>query len=218
MSGEMRLVFYDGWEAPSSHRARFFIREKGRDVDVVFIDVRGGEHLEDWYQAINPACLVPALRTEEGVVVTENDGIATYLEALWPDPPLLGRTPLEQGQIAEWNNKVELEGLQPLSAIIRNTLPDFAGKAIPGREAYEQIPELATRGKRQVRLFLDVLEARLSSAEYMSGKEFGYADISAIIFIDLGAKTGLLAMESYPQIQRWAGAVRNRSAYLELWG
>lgn len=47
MSGEMRLAFYDGWEAPSSHRPRFFMREKGRDVDVVLIDVRGGEHLED---------------------------------------------------------------------------------------------------------------------------------------------------------------------------
>ena len=161
---------------------------------------------------------MPALRTEEGVVVTDNDGIAAYLEALWPDPPLLGRNPLERGRIAEWNNKVELEGLQPLSAIIRNTLPDFAGKAVPGREAYEQIPELATRGERQVRLFLDVLEARLSSAEYVSGEQFGYADITAIIFIDLGAKIGMLEVESYPQTRKWAGVVRSRSAYFGLWG
>ena len=212
------LLFYDGFEAPSSHRARMFIREKGRTIRTVPIDVRAGEHLAEPYRSINPACLVPALRSVDGVVITENDGIAAYLEALWPEPPLLGEGALERGQIAEWNNKVELEGLQPLSAVIRNSLPDFKGRALPGQEAYEQIPELAARGKRQVAAFLDVLERRLSREAFVSGRRFGYADITAIIFIDLGEKFGLFETEAQSEIFRWAGHVRNRKSYQGLWG
>ena len=88
-----RLLLYDCAAAPSARRARMFIAEKGRSIARMNIDLRARAHLAPEYLAINPAGMVPALRTVEGEIITENDGIAAYLEALWPDP---GPTPFSR--------------------------------------------------------------------------------------------------------------------------
>ena len=56
---------------------------------------------------VNPMATLPVLVTDDGEVITENAGIAAYLEALEPEPPLMRRTPLEKGQVARWNAIVE---------------------------------------------------------------------------------------------------------------
>jgi glutathione S-transferase len=44
------------------------------------------------------------------VVLTDNAAITAYLEALQPDPPLLGVTALEKAEVASWNWRAEFEG------------------------------------------------------------------------------------------------------------
>jgi glutathione S-transferase len=51
-----------------------------------------GEQLSDAYRAINPQCTVPALRTPDGAVLTDNAAITAWVEASYPEPPLLGVT------------------------------------------------------------------------------------------------------------------------------
>jgi glutathione S-transferase len=60
---------------------------------------------------------VPALRTEEGPVLTDNAGIAAYLEARFPHPVLLGSTPLEKAEIARWNWRLEFEDQFPVNTV-----------------------------------------------------------------------------------------------------
>ena len=45
-------------------------------------------------------CTVPALRVETGEVLTDNAAIAAYVEARFPEPPLLGTAPLDKADIA----------------------------------------------------------------------------------------------------------------------
>jgi glutathione S-transferase len=71
------------------------LAEKGIAFETVQIDLRSGEQFGDAYRNINPQCTVPALRTEDGVVLTDNATITAYLEAQYPQPPMMGVTPLD---------------------------------------------------------------------------------------------------------------------------
>ncbi|MCH8143051.1 MAG: glutathione S-transferase N-terminal domain-containing protein [Proteobacteria bacterium] len=126
------MKFYDCQSAPSPQRARIFIAEKGLEIETVEIDLGKREQLGDDFRRINPRCTVPVLELDDGTCLTENAGIAAYLEALQPDPPLLGRTAEEKGNVANWNARVELEGLWPIADALRNRSKGMVGRAITG--------------------------------------------------------------------------------------
>ena len=210
-----QLLLYDCADAPSARRARMFIAEKGRSIARININLRTREHLAPQYLAVNPAGMVPALRTVEGEIITENDGIAAYLEVIWPDPPLLGRTATERGRVAEWNARVELEGLLPLSAFLRNSHPAFAGRAIPGVGSFEQIPQLVPRSRSQIERFIPLLDAHLSKHAFLAGSEFSYADITGIVFADFAVTTKLIEPTTSAAVHEWCERVRARRSYRE---
>ena len=136
------ITLYDCATAPSPRRARIFLAEKGVAHDTVQVDLRSGEQLGEAFRRINPQCTVPALVTEEGAVLTDNAGIAAYLEARYPEPPLLGRTPLEKAEMAAWQWRIEFEGLMAIAEALRNSSPAMAGRALPGPEQGPFMPTL----------------------------------------------------------------------------
>ena len=87
------ITLYDCGTAPSPRRARILLAEKGIAHETVQVDLRNGEQLGEAYRRVNPQCTVPALRTDGGSILTDNAAIAAYLEARFPNPPLLGETP-----------------------------------------------------------------------------------------------------------------------------
>jgi glutathione S-transferase len=78
------ITLYDCATAPSPRRARILLAEKGVAFDTVQVDLRQREQLGEAFRRINPLCTVPALRTDDGTVLTDNAGIAAYLEAVFP--------------------------------------------------------------------------------------------------------------------------------------
>ncbi|MEE9476945.1 MAG: glutathione S-transferase, partial [Roseateles sp.] len=109
------ITLYDCATAPSPRRARILLAEKRLPHETVQVDLRSGEHFGAAFRRINPHCTVPALVTDEGAVLTDNAAIAAYVEALQPEPPLLGRTPLDKAEIASWQWRVEFEGLMAVA-------------------------------------------------------------------------------------------------------
>lgn len=178
------MLFYDCSTAPNPRRTRMFIAEKGLKIETREISIAKGEQLSDAFKAVNPNATLPVLVTDDGTVLTENLGIAAYLEARFPEPPLMGRTPDEKGMVLMWNSIVEQQGGLPIAETLRNTHPAFANRALPGPVNHAQIPELAQRGTARVDQFFDLLEARLSQSAFLAGSEFTLADITAFVFVD----------------------------------
>lgn len=178
------MLFYDCATAPNPRRVRMFIAEKGLDIETRQISIAKGEQLSGAFKAVNPNATIPVLVTDQGTVLTENLGIAAYLEARCPEPPLMGRTADEKGLVLMWNSLVEQQGGMPIAETLRNTHPAFADRAIPGPVNHAQIPELAQRGAVRVGLFFELLETRLSESAYIAGPDFTLADISAFVFVD----------------------------------
>lgn len=206
------ITFYDCASAPNPRRARIFLAEKGVAHETVQIDLRAGEQLGHAYRQINPACTVPALRVEPGWVLTDNAAIAAYLEAQYPEPPLMGRTPREKAEIASLNWRMEFEGLMPVAEALRNSSPAMVDRALPGPVNYAQIPELAQRGLARVQMFFQTLDALLADRPHVAGEAFSVADITAVVAVDFARVVKQKPDERHPHLLRWRAALARRPA------
>jgi len=206
------ITLYDCATAPSPRRARILLAEKGIAHDTVQVDLRTGEQLGDAYRAINPQCTVPALRTDDGLLLTDNAAIAAYLEAAYPQPPLMGITPEEKAEIASWHWRAEFEGLMAIAEALRNGSPAMANRALPGPVNYPQIPELAQRGLARVQQFFVALNDRLAEREFVATDRFSVADITAVVAVDFARVVKVKPKEAHPHLVRWRTAMGQRAA------
>ena len=204
------ITLYDCTTAPSPRRARIFLAEKGVVHETVQVDLRNSAQLSSAYQKINPQCTVPALRTEDGTMLTDNAAITAYLEARYPEPPLLGTTPNEKAHIASWNWRVEFEGLLAVAEALRNSAPSMANRALTGQMDYPQIPELAQRGLVRVQQFFSMLNDRLAGRDFIATDRFSVADITAVVAVDFARVVKLKPGEQHPHLQRWRAAMAQR--------
>lgn len=205
------ITFYDCKTAPSPRRTRILLAEKGVPHETVQIDLARGEQLGEAFRAINPQCTVPALRLEDGTVLTDNAGITAYVEARWPEPPLLGRTPTEKAEVASWHWRSEFEGLMAIAEALRNGSPAMANRALPGPVDYAQIPELAARGRARIERFLEVLERRLEGRDVIATNRFSLADITAVVAVDFARIVKVKPdPERHPNVTRWRAGLANR--------
>lgn len=204
------ITLYDCATAPSPRRARILLAEKGITHTTVQVDLRAGEQLGEAFRQLNPSCTVPVLQNE-GVVLTDNAAIAAYLEALVPEPPLMGRTPAEKAEVASWNWRLEFEGLTAVAEALRNSSPGMANRALPGPVDYAQIPALAERGVARVRQCFATLNARLAEREFVATDRFSLADITAVVVVDFARIVKVKpSEEQHPHLVRWRAAMAQR--------
>ena len=204
------ITLYDCATAPSPRRARILLAEKGIAHETVQVDLRSGEQFGEAFRQVNPQCTVPALRTDEGLVLTDNAAIAAYLEARYPSPPLMGESPEDKAEIASWNWRMEFEGLMAIAEALRNSAPAMANRALPGAVNYPQIPELAQRGLARVEQFLVDLNERLTGREFMATDRFSIADITAVVVVDFARVVKIKPGEQHPHVLRWRAAMAQR--------
>lgn len=206
----MTIILYDCATAPSPRRARILLAEKGIAHETVQVDLRSGEQLGDAYRALNPQCTVPALRTDDGLLLPDNPAIAAWVEACFPEPPLLGRTPAEKAEIASWQWRMEFEGLMPVAEALRNSSPAMVERALPGPVGYAQIPALAERGLQRLQHFFITLDRHLQGRDFVAGGQFSVADITAVVAVDFARVVKLRPSEQHPDLLRWRAAMAQR--------
>jgi glutathione S-transferase len=204
------MTLYDCATAPSPRRARIFLAEKGVRHDTVSVDLSRREQLGDAYRAINPLCTVPALRLEDGQVLSDNAAIAAYLEARFEHPPLMGVSPWERAQIASWNWRAEFEGLMAIAEAMRNTAPSMAQRALPGPIDYAQIAQLGARGLARLGAFFDTLDVQLAGRETLAGDGFSVADITAFVAVEFARVVRVRPTPAHPNLLRWRNAMAQR--------
>jgi glutathione S-transferase len=206
------ITLYDCATAPSPRRARILLAEKGVVHETVQVDLRNGEQLGDAYRRINPHCTVPTLRTDEGLTLTDNAAITAYLEARYPEPPLLGTTPAERAEIASWNWRIEFEGLMAIAEAMRNAAPSMARRALPGPVNYEQIPALAERGRARLLQFFVDLNDRLHGRDFIATDRLSIADITAVVAVDFARVVKVKPGDEHPHLVRWRAGMALRPA------
>lgn len=205
------MKLYDAARAPSPRRVRIFLAEKGVEIKSVPVNLREMENLKEEFLRINPRGVVPVLELDDGTRIDESVAICRYLEERYPDPPLMGTDALSRAQIESWQRHMEFDGYLAAVAVLRNSIPAFKDRGLPGLPPeFPAIPELVERGRHQYDYFLKQLNARLGECEYIGGDAYSIADITALVTVDFAARAEMAIPDSCANIHRWYGQVSSR--------
>ncbi len=83
-----RAILHDYFRSSAAYRVRIALNLKGVEYESRPVDLREGEQKQAAYRALNPQGLVPMLEID-GHNITQSLAICDYLDARFPDPPLV---------------------------------------------------------------------------------------------------------------------------------
>lgn len=193
----MKLYFYPGACSMAPH---IVLREAGYRFDLDKVDLAkkqtaSGEN----YSQVNPKGYVPALRLDDGQVLTEAAVILQYLADHKPESGLAPKAgTLERYRLMEWLNFIAAEIHKTLGALFNPRItPEWKDDRI------------ALFGRR-----CDFVARALDGKPYLMGDKFGVAD--AYLFTILGwANLFKLDMGKWPALQSYAERIAARPAVRE---
>ena len=208
------MKLYDFELAPNAQRVRVFLAEKGLEVPTEQLNVRDDDQFVEPFTSMNPFHCVPFLELDDGKVIAESMSICRYLEELHPEPPLFGRTAEERAVIDMWLRRFELDAFIPMLHAVRNHVPMFAGRVVPGtRTDLPQLPAMMTRGKEMMEVFLARVEPHMAQNEFIAGSEFTIADITGYFTVRMTNALEMDLTTSYPAVTAWFAKVAQRPAF-----
>ncbi len=181
--------------APNPRRVRIFLAEKGVTLPVEQVDIMTGAQFEAHAARVG-SHHVPALRLSDGRWLTESVAICRYIEALWPEPNLMGRDGLEAAEIEMWGRRVEFELLAPIAAVLRHGNPKMAVMEM-------QCPEWAEANRPRVLAALGWLDARLRAVPFVAGRRYTIADITALVAVDFLRPTRIAVPVACTALRAW---------------
>lgn len=201
----MKLYTYS--QAPNPLRVHVFLNEKGIELPSAHVDIRAGETRAPDFLAINSLGEVPVLELDDGARITESMAICRYLEAIHPERPLMGGTPVETAEIEMWTRRMEQQIMAPISQVALHTFQVFADKI-------EQVPAYAGTQLRLQRKRWTWLDAELADGRsYVCRNAFSVADITGMAALRICDFAKEAIPDNLSHAKRWEAAVRDRESW-----
>ena len=191
---------------PNPRVATMVLAEKGMAVPRKVIDIVAGENRRPDFLARNPAGGTPVLEFDDGTWLADSLAIAEYFDETHPEPPLIGRTPLERAQTRSILRQIDQNVVVPLVNGFRSAegLPMF-------RDRMLCVPDAADAFKTYARDGLVAIERRLASGgPYLCGERFTLADIVLFCFVDFGTLVGQPIDPALNHLKAWVERVGER--------
>ena len=175
--------------------------EKQLSFELIPVDLRG-KQLEPDFLTINPFGHVPVL-VDGDFRVIESVAILDYLEAQYPDPPLLPKDTRELAKV----RMVQLVTLNELlPAVFKLLAQDQNSNQTSTELAYAHLKAVNT---------LKFLESLLGNGLYFAGQQLTLAEIVAGTLIyrmpDLG-----IQLSNYPSLQTWSERLISRPTWQQI--
>jgi glutathione S-transferase len=203
----VKLYFFP--VAPNPTRVRLYLAEKRAggariELEEQSVDLRTGEQREAAHRARNPRGRLPVLELDDGTFLTESLAIIEYLEETFPDPPMIGRTPLERARQRELERLAEMGVLLPIAMIVHATRSPLG---LPPS------PEVAARFRGILPEALDACENALSDGRpFLAGATPTVADCTLQAALQFGRFGSVELPGRREHLDRWDAAFRQRDS------
>jgi glutathione S-transferase len=181
--------------APNPRRVRIFIAEKGLVIPTEQVEF-GNIHSAE-FARLNEDKKVPVLQLDDGTVIGETVAICRYLEALHPEPALMGRGAQGQAVSEMWQRRVELGLFYAVAQCFRHLHPSMAAFEVP------QVPAWGEANRLHAQAALVLLDARLARSQFISGDAFAIADITALVAVDFMKPARIPRPVGLANLERW---------------
>jgi glutathione S-transferase len=165
------------------------------------ISIFEGEGQRDEFLSINPWGAVPAIRLDDGRVLSESNAILWYLSGgtRYRDPE-----PFAEAKIVQWLS-FEADYVQTSVGSLRYwTLTGKLGARSP-----ELIEGKRAAGTRA----LKILDGQLATRNFIAGPTYSIADISIFAYAHLAGDAGIRT-DALEHFNRWVHRVRSQNRFL----
>jgi glutathione S-transferase len=191
----MKLYYAPGACSLSPH---IVAREAGLALDLERVDLKKSPHRTETgadFMKINPKGYVPALRLDDGQLLTESAAIVQYLADLAPESGLAPAAgTLERYRLQEWLSFVGTELHKMFSPWLFHP------------EHGEQAAQVA---RAKIALRFAFLDQHLAEHPYLLGPSFTAADAYAFTIV-AWARSKRIDLAPFPHLQRYMGRVAAR--------
>jgi len=190
---------------PNPRVVKMFLAEKGLNIPLEEVDLKGGANRQEEYLKVNPAGQLPALQLDNGDIISEITTICEYLEETNASPVLIGSTAEERAETRMWVRRIDLGICEPLSNGFRYAegLPMFQSRM-------RCLPEAADGLKACAQDKIKWIDAQLEGKEWIAGDRFSLADILLFSFLDFGVVVGQSLDAGNKNVAAWFDRVNAR--------
>jgi glutathione S-transferase len=160
---------------------------------------------------INPTGEVPYLEESSGTCIGGSWAIAEYLEETSPDPPLLGKTLQESGEV---RRLVEWFDIKFYSEVYQRVVYEKVLKRF--REARGPDSNAIRQGKRDLETHLLYITWLTDRRNWLAGDFFSLADVAAAAHLSVLDYLGEVSWEKFPEAQDWYARIKSRPSFRPL--
>ena len=203
-------TLYHLWLSPYCRKVRIVLHEKKIDFDLKVEKV--WERRQD-FLALNPAGDVPVLVEAGGTALSGSDVISEFLDEIHPEPPLLGRHPLERAEVRRligwFDRKFNAEVTEKL--IGEKVMKRFLGLGAPDSKAIRA-------GHANIHTHLDYVSYLIERRKWLSGNEMTLADITAAAHFSAIDYLGDVPWDISDGARDWYARVKSRPSFRGVLG
>ena len=203
MSLPQPLRLYDQPKAPNPRRVNIFIAEKGIAIPRVDINLMELEHKKPDYLARAGVPQVPALELDDGTMLLESVAICRYLEALQPEPNMMGRDPMEVARIEMHQRLVETRLFSTVATVFRHTNRHLA-------VLEDQCADWGEVNRERLHGRLAELDARLEGRDWIAADRLTIADITALVAVDFLRIIKYPVPDEFSNLTAWHARMKAR--------
>jgi glutathione S-transferase len=198
-------TLYHLWLSPPCRRVRVALVEKKLEFELRAEMVWERRHA---FLALNPAGEVPVLVEPDGQAVCGSDAICEFLDEVHPDPPLIGRSPLERAEVrrlvAWFDRKFGPEVTDNL--VSEKIMKRFLGRGEPDSRAIRA-------GKANIHYHLDYVGWLTERRRWLGGDAFSLADIAAAAHLSAVDYLGDVPWDGHEPAKDWYVRVKSRPSF-----
>ena len=228
------LELYHNNISVCAQKVRLVLAEKNLPWTNHHVSLAKGEQLAPEFKKMNPRGVVPVL-VHDGNIIVESSVICTYLDEVFPDPPLMPSNPVERATMRLWcklpDDSLHVAcGTVSFAISFGKQLKKQAGAGLQDR--LMKMPDPARRERQraliekgiEAPLFRDHIkvfdkafsevEAQLSKTKWLASNMFTLADIEVVPYIERIDRLGLAGMwEDRPQLADWFARIKARPSF-----
>lgn len=198
-------VLYHHWLSPFCRKVRLALAEKRLECETRIENVweRRTEFI-----ALNPAGDVPVLVESAGHALADAAAIVEYLDEIQPEPPLIGRDPVERAEarrLAGWfDGKFNAEVTQNL--VGEKVLNRLLGRGGPDSTAIRA-------GHANIRYHLEYIGFLIERRAWLAGDRLTIADLSAAAHLSAVDYLGDVPWDHYEAAKTWYARIKSRPSF-----
>ena len=202
------MILYWFQVAPNPTKVRLYLAEKraeGGAIDLLEqqVDLTRGEQKTEAHRARNPFGRLPVLELDDGSFLTESLAIVEFLEEIHPEPPLLGRDPVERARVRDLERIADMGVLLPIARIVHATRSPLG---------WPPVPAVAEDARPALQRACEVLDGVLADGRpFLAGERPTIADCTLAAGLQFG-RFGRIALDpALGHLARWDESYRMRA-------